>query len=349
MLLPLEDVRSLAVSHNYQEIQHNPTSRVIIFRSNGNNGGGSGSMQVNVYYTTGTVGTCLNHPKQGKTQLFRRGVVTLDMLSEIFQNPRIHTGVGYKFRKNINIWQPSTASTGNNQQQEEEPEAECDLVRRWRYVCAAMDLSSSLSSQRTHENANNDGDGDEARILRFCKLWNALEFPASADFSRVINRRTGASCVLFSLLFVAAQKYHRVGCVYMNFENDEYNREPTLFDINELIDCQCTNGLQFASEYSSELMEASAVLGDFNSSKTREELLLWFFSRMSPGNFLVRILLAEEDQYNNAVAAAADPQPEFMSGREDMDMIHREYSKLYYPKKSKLCPCHGYIMERSER
>jgi hypothetical protein len=206
MLLPLEDVRSLAVSHNYQEIQHNPTSRVIIFRSNGNNGGGSGSMQVNVYYTTGTVGTCLNHPKQGKTQLFRRGVVTLDMLSEIFQNPRIHTGVGYKFRKNINIWQPSTASTGNNQQQEEEPEAECDLVRRWRYVCAAMDLSSSLSSQRTHENANNDGDGDEARILRFCKLWNALEFPASADFSRVINRRTGASCVLFSLLFVAAQK-----------------------------------------------------------------------------------------------------------------------------------------------
>jgi hypothetical protein len=84
MVLPLEEVRSLAASHGYQEIQYNPTSRVIIFSN--------GSMQVNVYYTTGTIGTCLDHPTQGKTQLFRRGVVSLDMLSDI-------TGVGYKHRQ----------------------------------------------------------------------------------------------------------------------------------------------------------------------------------------------------------------------------------------------------------
>jgi hypothetical protein len=339
MVLDLEEVRSLATSHNYQEIQHNPTSRVIIFRSNG-----GGSMQINVYYTTGTVGTCLNHPKQGKTQLFRRGVVHLDPLSDIFQNPRIHTGVGYKLRKNMNMWQPATATaTGNNQhiyQQEQEAEAECDLVRRWRYVCAAMDLGDSLSSQRVDDNDNND----EARILRFCKLWNALEFPASVDSSREKNRRTGAACVLFDLLIAAAKKYHQVGAVYMTYENDEYNREPRLFHIDELMNCICEDGVQFASQYSSELMEASALLGEFNSSKTREELLLWFFSRMSPGDNLVRILV-EEDHDNNAVAAA-DPQPEFMNIREDMDMIHREYSKLYYLKKSKMCLCHGYTMEK---
>jgi hypothetical protein len=341
MLLPLEEVRSLAASHNYKESQHNPTSRVIIFRSNGNNGGG-GSMHVNVYYTTGTVGTCINHPKQGKTQLFRRGVVSLDMLSDIFQNPRIHTGVGYKFRKNRNIWQPSTANTGNNQQEEEEPEAECDLVRRWRYMCAAMDLGNSLSSQRTHEN-DDDSDGDEARILRFCKLWNALEFPSSADSSRVINRRLGSSCVLFSVLLVAAQKYHRVAGVYMYDEKDKNSKERRLFAVDELINCHCTDGIQFASKYSSDLMEASALLGEFKSSKTREELLLWFFGRMNPGDFLVRILV-DEDHDNNAVAAA-DPQPEMMSSREDMDMIHLEYSKLYYPKKSNMCPCHGYVFD----
>jgi hypothetical protein len=91
MVLDLEEVRSLAASHGYHEIQYNPTSRVIIFSN--------GSMQVNVYYTTGTVGTCLDHPTQGKTQLFRRDVVSLDMLSNIFHNPRVHTGVGYKHRQ----------------------------------------------------------------------------------------------------------------------------------------------------------------------------------------------------------------------------------------------------------
>ena len=53
--------------------------------------------RVNVYYTTGTVGTCVDHPKQSKTQLFRRNQ-TLAGLSDIFNNPRVHTGVGYHRR-----------------------------------------------------------------------------------------------------------------------------------------------------------------------------------------------------------------------------------------------------------
>ena len=50
---------------------------------------------MSVYYTTGTIGTALNHPHQGKTQLFRRN---LDgpSLAKLFANPREHTGVGYK-------------------------------------------------------------------------------------------------------------------------------------------------------------------------------------------------------------------------------------------------------------
>jgi hypothetical protein len=149
MVLALEEVRSLAASHGYKEIQHNATSHVIIFRDNG------GGMQVNVYYTTGTVGTCLNHPKQGKTQLFRRGVHTVEVLSPktqlfrrgvhtvedlstIFQNPRVHTGTGYKLRKNM--WQPDERKSGSNMSSLQDEEPECDLVRRWRYVCAATDL-----------------------------------------------------------------------------------------------------------------------------------------------------------------------------------------------------------------
>jgi len=53
-----------------------------------------GGVRINVYYTTGTVATCLDHPYQGKTQLFRRNQ-TLNDLVEIFADPRTHTGDGY--------------------------------------------------------------------------------------------------------------------------------------------------------------------------------------------------------------------------------------------------------------
>jgi hypothetical protein len=55
----------------------------------------AGRQQVNVYHTTGTVSTSLKHPVKGRTQLHRRGVMSLDELGELFRNPREHTGKGY--------------------------------------------------------------------------------------------------------------------------------------------------------------------------------------------------------------------------------------------------------------
>lgn len=49
--------------------------------------------------TTGTVGSYLKHPTQGKTQLFRRQCTDKEMI-QIFQDPRSHTGKGYHQTKN---------------------------------------------------------------------------------------------------------------------------------------------------------------------------------------------------------------------------------------------------------
>lgn len=51
--------------------------------------------RINIYYTTGTVGTALRHPRQGPTQVFRRNVSGA-LLQQIFLNPRQHTGIGYQ-------------------------------------------------------------------------------------------------------------------------------------------------------------------------------------------------------------------------------------------------------------
>lgn len=56
-------------------------------------------MRLNIYTTTMTVGTCLNHPKKGKTQLFRKNV-SMDELEEIYKNPRVHTNKGYHKKGN---------------------------------------------------------------------------------------------------------------------------------------------------------------------------------------------------------------------------------------------------------
>ena len=86
--LSISLIRDLADSSCFEEIDINETSRVISFYNH------DIQCRVNVYYTTGTVATCLTHPISGKTQLFRRNV-TLEELSQIFLNPRTHTGRGY--------------------------------------------------------------------------------------------------------------------------------------------------------------------------------------------------------------------------------------------------------------
>jgi hypothetical protein len=56
-----------------------------------------GGATVDVWPTTGTVGTYVDHPSQGKTQLYRRDMG--DSLGAVFDNPRVHTGRGYHSRR----------------------------------------------------------------------------------------------------------------------------------------------------------------------------------------------------------------------------------------------------------
>jgi len=53
-----------------------------------------GLVRVRVWHTTMTVSTCLDHPKRGKTQLFKRNV-TPGELVRILDDPRVHIGGRY--------------------------------------------------------------------------------------------------------------------------------------------------------------------------------------------------------------------------------------------------------------
>ena len=43
------------------------------------------------YYTTATLKTSMDHPRQGKTQMFAKVGVTPELYVQVLENPRVHT------------------------------------------------------------------------------------------------------------------------------------------------------------------------------------------------------------------------------------------------------------------
>ena len=86
LLIPIENIEEIAVKNDFNRIDYQENIGLISYSD--------GSTRINIYLSKMTVSTCLNHPKKGKTQLFRKNV-TKEMLSQIFEYPRKHTGKGY--------------------------------------------------------------------------------------------------------------------------------------------------------------------------------------------------------------------------------------------------------------
>ena len=77
--------------HDYQWSQ----GELVILRKDDHNGD---QMQLNIWCSTGTIGSYLNHPRQRKTQLFRRDIYDFSDLRIILNNPRVHGYDGYHTR-----------------------------------------------------------------------------------------------------------------------------------------------------------------------------------------------------------------------------------------------------------
>jgi hypothetical protein len=82
----------------------------VILRKEDRNGD---TMQLNVWCTTGTVGSYLNHPRQGKTQLFRRNISSHGKLRKLLKKPRAHTNVGYRLTRDDRCTTPPGSRLSN--------------------------------------------------------------------------------------------------------------------------------------------------------------------------------------------------------------------------------------------
>ena len=87
----IQEIRRIASGEKWIEIDHQEKIKMLSFSN--------AIDRINVYYSRMTVATCIRHPKQGDTQLFRKHC-TFDELQEIFKNPRVHSGKGYQRIRN---------------------------------------------------------------------------------------------------------------------------------------------------------------------------------------------------------------------------------------------------------
>ena len=85
----ISEIENIAIENGWEFLDFQPGIGMISFFKD--------ESRINIYITKMTVATCINHPKKGKTQLFRRNV-SLQELKKIFKRPRIHTNKGYYTR-----------------------------------------------------------------------------------------------------------------------------------------------------------------------------------------------------------------------------------------------------------
>lgn len=90
MKLDPREIHTIAKSLGWELIDQQNNISLLSY-SKGFNGE---SVRLNIYWSKGTVGTAMNHPTKGKTQLFRRHC-SLKEIRSLLTNPRKHTEKGY--------------------------------------------------------------------------------------------------------------------------------------------------------------------------------------------------------------------------------------------------------------
>ena len=330
--IPLDTARQIASRLGYDEINFNKQSRVISFRKEGT--------RINVYYITGTVATCIDHPRQGKTQFVCRDRSPED-LDTIFRNPRTHTGgVGYylTYQGSRVLWTCTQPYGGRTQ---------CDDAQRWRYVQAATGFCNPQQA---------------AHIAACCELWNQLRFapgistkqPCDSHFSprpedkAKVNPfcptngcgqscdqdRAGSVCSLGRVICYLALKTDIETLIPILFyfgskddasmtdgdDSDPFHAVP----FEAIVDCTCVEGIQYRTTHVQQIQKLHRQLLSFQKP-IRRELIYFFFKQLLQAYDLV--LRGQEREpfkfdggaqhLSNAVLRANHDYGEMMYPQED--------------------------------
>lgn len=245
------DVRIAAKGSSFHEINNSYTkkSRVVSFENDA-------GTRINVYYATGAVGICLNHPT-GKTQLFRQSV-DLDRLQQIFLKRIILTDKGTYHRANNRQSWKTVIDDGREI-------FEVDSARRWKYVACATGLSTSTN--------------ELDKMAEFCNLFDSIYWDPGVE-PKLSEKRYGCTgkLILSNMLFQVAEDLlgYPVKAVYMGNPRAD---KPDVFP-NQACPCNCClrHLADFREDHDDDVRHLTKILQSF-SRDVQIEMIQWFFGR----------------------------------------------------------------------
>jgi len=173
------DVKELANDYGWTELPIHPQDEDIMMSFYSDRHGG---VRANVFLTTGTVATSLDHPTKGKTLLYRGKRNTFDQLEEVFDNPRVLTGSGYKTRAKL---------------REEENEIENDQVygpsgygEDYEGTTDHYDLYDGLDDieKLRIEDSDDNGMIDDDLYLKRLEFESVSEFDGESQIEKLLSK-----------------------------------------------------------------------------------------------------------------------------------------------------------------
>jgi len=170
------DVKELASDYGWTELPIHPQDEEIMMSFYSDRHGG---VRANVFMTTGTVATSLDHPTKGKTLLYRGKRNTFDQLEEVFDNPRVLTGSGYKTRAKL---REEENEIGNDQGFGPSEDYEANAVH--------YDLYEGLDDIENLRIEDSDDNGmiDDGLYLKRLEFESVSEFDGECQIEKLLSK-----------------------------------------------------------------------------------------------------------------------------------------------------------------
>ena len=246
-----EVIKMIALEYNYEE-RRDEASSTLFFKDTST---AHNPTLINVFYTTGGVMTKLSHPRSGYNQLWRANAYDcVTSLAAIFENPRVHTGKGYRHAGNavrgcVKCGQEKKRGEFSNNQ--------------WRKGQGESKCTSCVQSQRRGRNA------DTSNEIGWESLIDSITCDAEGCCNTSPSIRCESCCVVYYCSKACRRRHQR-----------EHSQECVSADVFRLQyqmsgdDVNLRSGLCNAGPATMSQLRGRAMATQLSGDRTVDSLLL---------------------------------------------------------------------------
>jgi len=186
------DVKELASDYGWTELPTHPQDEDIMMSFYSDRHGG---VRANVFMTTGTVATSLDHPTKGKTLLYRGKRNTFDQLEEVFDNPRVSDKHDLDFAQSLALTNSGYKTRAKLREEENEIGNDqvygpCGFGEDYEGTSVHYDLYEGLDDIENLRIGDSDDNGmiDDELYLKRLEFESVSEFDGESQIEKLLSK-----------------------------------------------------------------------------------------------------------------------------------------------------------------